>query len=224
MNSEQSITQTTKLEMKGNTMTENNVAQMKKPRKKSANQQFSEFVEKQNEVTKFQNSTAVKISKLQLEADNFHSEFINEMTKSFIETRIKNLQKVGRSVFQKYGIYNYDKKFDISTGYSLSWIFSNFAIDSVSERFVYVYPRVRYNAEDFSDPKRRVAIPRRYLHMSDRDFAKKIRRSIKQVRLEEAQALRIFESREIDKMEAEIQKLQKALDKARKNVLNTSKA
>lgn len=207
--------------MKGNTVNENNVDQMKKLRKKSANQQYADFVEKQNEVTKFQNRKAVEISKLQVESDNFRSGFINEVKNSFIETRIKNLQAIGRSVFSKHGIYGYDAKFNISSGYSLQWLYSDFTIESVNERYVYVYPRLRWTAAELN-PEKRIVIPRRYLHMSDRDFAKKIRTSIKQVRLEESQAKRVAESREIERLEAEIQKMQKALDKAQKKVLNAS--
>lgn len=135
----------------------------------------------------------------------------------YVTARINYLHKVGSSVMNKVlGTHNNEWKFETNSRDYLGhgdlewfhyWNDSNKVITKADENFIY------FRSPQFSnDPKARdLKIDVKFLHMSDRDFAKTIRNKIRMrkayVKLNAARTAEVT----IQKKKAEIEKLQQEI-------------
>lgn len=178
-------------------------------------QRYASFVEQDTETIKFRHKKNVEIQRLTIESENCQRAFEKDIHESFLWERLMRLRAVGQSVMSKYGINYYRPEIDIDPGFKLRWIYDDLVIDSLSDNFIHVYPRAVWMTEN-PDKSKRLAIPRHYLHMSDRDFAKLLRAAIKRYRVKESRPVIAKAKAEIKELEESILKIQKQIDAAQK--------
>lgn len=148
---------------------------------------------------------------------NLKQEALNKESNKIILSRIRRLQAVGESVVRKSfsGDELFNKWYKSSYyGQNFQWLFTHIYSDcEVTQSCIYI--GVDYNS------RKRIRIEKELLSISDRDFAKKVRKNIKQFKNE----IKVFKAGnaqenlrkaqlELEKLEEKIRELKNLAEKS----------
>lgn len=181
-------------------------------KKMNASQHYAYLLTRRSEVNKAQRESEHAIKLIQDEQTRTQEAYDAEI-RNFVAVRLWRLSRVGLSVLSKS--YGRDSaKIEAAISYrdpdadavDLGWL-NGFSIKSIHESYISL--KFTKSTKDSG-----MILPRKVLHMSDRDFAKLVRKLLRERKEATRVASNAAAKREVRKMERQIKSLQAELAKA----------
>lgn len=157
--------------------------------------------------------------KLELQSVQARQEELRKEQSELILDKLKSFQHIGRAVFRKYfpdyHAVSADRGKDILG--AEGWIFDTIQFKEADlKRITLSKMKYHYGKESGWKEESTLTVPRELLHMSDRDFAKRIRTKIKSWKRAQRDREVILHVDELQKAEAEAKRATKKLEELQK--------